>query len=275
MRSEPAFSIEVDGMTTKVDDRPATLDAEPPRSSGRQWWVFVLRALPALAFVATFGYFFVDKNEAALSVLESGRGLLTIAAIVGGYIVIAIVLRRVVRWAWIAPLALTAVVLGLAVWIVRPYYVDEADNTRLVQGPVVDASDTSDPDPNAPAVGEPPPPAAPAPAAPVRVASGPIRGLDGHDGSGDISLIRQPDGTFVVRFENFEIDGTPSPVVYLIEGVDVQRPGGTNLGGQHGTQGAVSDYAVPGSASPGPGWTVLVWCEDFAVPIVNASLSAA
>lgn len=262
-------------MTTELDDHPAGPYPEPEHSSGQRWWAWVLQALPALAFVATFGYFFIDKNDAALSVFESGRGLLAIAAIVGGYLLIATVLRRFVGWVWVAPAVLTVVVLVLAAWIVRPYYVDETDNTRLVQGPVVDASDSSDEEANTPPAGETARPGAPASSTPVRVAAGPIEGLAGHDGSGDVSLIREVDGTFVVRFENFEIEGTPSPVVYLIEGTDVQRPGGTDLGSQHGNAGKASDYAVPEGASPGPGWTVLVWCESFSVPIVNASLSAA
>ncbi|MEX0665813.1 MAG: hypothetical protein WD598_13740 [Acidimicrobiia bacterium] len=262
-------------MTTELGDHPASPYAKPVHSSGRRWWGWVLRALPALAFLATFGYFFIDKNDAALSVVESGRGLLAIAAIVGGYILIATVLRRFVGWAWVAPVVLTVVVLVLAAWIVRPYYVDETDNTRLVQGPVVDASDSPDEEPSGSAAGKAERPGAPASSVPVRVAAGPIQGLDGHDGSGDVSLIREVDGTFVVRFENFEIEGTPSPVVYLIEGTDVQRPGGTDLGSQHGNAGTASDYAVPDGVSPGPGWTVLVWCESFSVPIANASLSAA
>ena len=97
--------------------------------------------LPAAVFLATFGYFFVDKNEAARSVFKSGRGFLTMVAIIGGYVVIAMVLRRFVRWAWVAPVVLTGIVLVLAAWIVRPYYVDETDNTVLVRGPVVDASE--------------------------------------------------------------------------------------------------------------------------------------
>src|SRR5688572_12338922 len=111
----------------------------------RQWWHWVLRALPAVAFLCTFGFFFVDKNEAARQVFRTGRGLLTMLALVGGYLVIAFVLRRYVRWAWVAPVVLTVIILGLAAWIVRPYYVDETDNTRLVKGPVEDVSDAAEP----------------------------------------------------------------------------------------------------------------------------------
>ena len=106
------------------------------------------------------------------------------------------------------------------------------------------------------------------------MASGTIKGLDGHSGSGGVSLIRETDGSFVVRFESFAIEGAPDPVVYVVQGSDVQGKGGTSLGAQRGNQGEASDYAVPGGTSPGAGWTVLVWCEQFAVPIANATLEA-
>ena len=237
-------------------------------ATNRRWWEWLLRALPAIAFLATFGFFFLDKNEQARSVFKAGRGLLTVAVLVGGYVALAFVLRRFVRWAWVAPLVLTAVILSLAAWIVRPYYVDKTDDTKLVEGPVADASDSDEP----PASGAPAPEA---PAQAVRVATGALQGLTGHDASGTVELIRNTDGTHVVRFSGFDIEGTPDPIVYLIEGDDQRSPGGSNLGGLRGNVGDTSDYAVPADVQPGAGWTVLVWCGQFTVEIANASLTAA
>ena len=62
--------------------------------------------------------------------------------------------------------------------------------------------------------------------------------------------------------------------MYVVQGSDVQGKGGTSLGAQRRNQGEASDYAVPAGTSPGAGWTVLVWCEQFAVPIANATLKA-
>lgn len=232
----------------------------------RRWWQWILRAFPAVAFLCTFGFFFVDKNEAARQVFRAGRGLLTVTALVGGYIVLAVVLRRFVRWAWVPPVVLTVVILGLAAWIVRPYYVDDTDNTRLVKGPVEDASEVAERTPESST-------ATTAPAAPVRIAAGALQVLAGHDASGTVELIQNPDGSHVVRFASFDIEGTPDPEVYVIEGADQKSPGGGDLGALRGNVGDVSDYAVPAGTRPAAGWTVLVWCGQFTVEIANATLT--
>lgn len=246
-------------MSRIVDERP-----QVPETPDRHWWDRLVQVLPALAFLTTFGLFFVDKNREARTVLTSGRGLLTMAAIVGGYLAIAIVLRRFVRWAWMAPLVLTAVVMGLATWIVRPYYVDETADRQLVTGPIQESPSVMAPE----GTDSQPSSEAPAPS-PVRISTGAIRGID-HEGSGTVSIIRSPDGSSVVRFENFDIEGTPDPRVYLVQGDDVRAVGGVELGRLRGNRGAVLDYAVP-TTDAGPGWTVLVWCRSFSVPIANAT----
>jgi hypothetical protein len=156
---------------------------------------------------------------------------------------------------------------AIAVLTIRPYYVDTVDNTRLVKGPVQDASQAA---PAAPGTAAP----APEPTAPVRVSTGRLSGI-GHSASGEASIIRQPDGSFVVRFSNFDIEGSPDPIVYVVEGEGKRDPGGVDLGRLRGNVGTDSDYAVPQGTEPGPGWTVLVWCQAFAVPIANATQAAA
>jgi hypothetical protein len=248
-------------MAVQTDERPVS--TPPPTSHGAMRWVGFL---PAAAFLATFGLFFVDKNKEARTVLDSGRGLLTVAVIVAGYVVIAYVLRRFVRFTWIPPLALTAVVLVLAAWIVRPYYVDETANRELVTGPVRDHDDR----PRAPnSTGQTPR----APAGPVRLAAGPLRGID-HDATGTVSLVEATDGSKVVRFETFDIEGVPDPQLYLVPGTDRREPGGRRLGRLPGNRGQVLDIEVPDGTDAGDGWTLLVWCRAFSVPIANATLTA-
>jgi hypothetical protein len=78
-----------------------------------------------------------------------------------------------------------------------------------------------------------------------------------------------------VRFSNFDIEGAPDPVVYVLDGENQESPGGIDLGGLRGNVGTTSDYEVPRGMEPGPGWTVLVWCRAFAVPIANATQAPA
>ena len=250
-------------MTSSTVDTPA---AGPSGAPARRRWKWLLSALPTIAFLATFGFFFVDKNREARTVFTSAPGLLTIAAIGAGYLLLAFLLRRLVRWAWVAPVVLAAVVLSLAAWIVRPYYVDQSADRMLVQGMVGDAPSAGSP-PAAPMAGQ------EQAAGPVRVSSGGLRGI-GHDAAGSASIVKSPDGSFVVRFESFDIEGSPDPRVYLVQDSDARRPGGVELGRLRGNQGQVLDYPVPAGTSPGPGWTVLVWCRAFSVPIANATQAA-
>ena len=235
-------------------------------------WVRLVQLLPATAFLATFGVFFVDKNREARTVLTSGRGLVAVAVIVVGYVLLSVGARRVLRRAWLAPVVLAVAVLGLAAWIVRPYYVDETANRTIVTEVVRDRSEAS------PASGDPATapersvgPAVP-PASPVRISTGTISGID-HDAAGTVSLIRTHDG-LVLRFENFDIEGSPDPQLYLAEGSGVREPGGVHFGRMPGNRGELLDIAVPSGTDAGPGWTVLVWCGRFSVPIANATQSA-
>lgn len=224
--------------------------------------------LPALAFAATFGVFFVDKNREARTVFASGRGVFTLVLVVAAYAVVSLVVRRTARRAWVAPVVMAGVVLGLAAWIVRPYYVDSVANRRLVTAPLPPARES----PRPPLPGS---PTSPMPAGngagPVVVGSGPLDGI-GHGASGAVSLIRTVGGSLVVRLGDFEIEGVPDPRVHLVEGRDVERAGGIDLGSLPGNRGSVLDIAVPTDVAAGPGWTVLVWCRAFSVPVANATL---
>jgi hypothetical protein len=50
--------------------------------------------------------------------------------------------------------------------------------------------------------------------------------------------------------------------------------GGTDLGRLAGNRGTTLDIAVPSGVGAGPGWTVLVSCRAFSVPVANATLAA-
>lgn len=224
-----------------------------------------LDLLPVLAFAATFGVFFVDKSSEAASVLRSWRGLLALGAVVASYLVASLAVRRAARR--IGPVVMAVVVVGLAAWIVRPYYVDSPVNRRLVAGPVPAAT-------GMPAgAGDPAEATAPVAPGPVIVASGPLAGI-GHRARGTVSLVQDVDGALVVRLGDFEVEGVPDPRVHLVEGEDVERAGGLALGRLPGNRGDVLDIPVPAGSAAGPGWTVLIWCRAFSVPVANATLAA-
>lgn len=228
--------------------------------AGRLW----LHLLPAVAFAATFGVFFVDKTSEALTVLRSWRGLLVVGAVVAGYLVVSLGLRRMARR--IAPVVMAGVVVGLAGWIVGPYYVDSTVNRTLVADPVPAGSRTPG------HVGGAGDGTGTVVIGPVVVASGPLAGV-GHRARGIASLVRDLDGSVVVRLSDFDIEGVPDPRVHLVEGEDVERVGGLALGRLPGNRGDVLDIPVPAGSAVGPGWTVLIWCRAFSVPVANATLA--
>jgi Electron transfer DM13 len=257
-------------MATDVRARPE--EPQPPQRRS-SWPSRLLVALPGVVAALVFGFFLITKSSEASTAFKSTRAILYIGGIVVGWVLLSWLLKRFFRPVWVRSAVMTVLTLLLAFFFVRPYYVDEVDNTRLVSGRVQDASDlpatTAAPAPDQPAA-----PAATAPAAPVRVSAGQLEGI-GHDASGEASIIRLPDGSHVVRFSAFDIEGSPDPIVYLVRGEDQEgTDGGVNLGGLRGNVGDASDYAVPAGTEPGAGWTVLVWCGAFDTPIANATQGA-
>ena len=67
------------------------------------------------------------------------------------------------------------------------------------------------------------------PVGPVLLGAGEIVGLAGHEGTGDAGLFLNPDGTYILRFENFDIENGPDLDVYLVPGADqVSLPRGAS-----------------------------------------------
>ncbi len=223
----------------------------------------------------------------------------------GGTVLAAVALAAML-WLRVPPLVrLIVLVVPFAVvnwWLISPYFVDEVvaedfsgsiseqlatagdvtEPTTAVQG---DDEPTTDPTPSAtgdpattgddepvePTAEEPPPPPA---AGPVLLGAGRFVGLAGHSGTGDAGLFQSPEGSLVLRFENFDIQNGPDLEVYLVPGADQTSlaEGSIHLGALKGNVGD-QNYELPEGTELAPGsYTALVWCEAFSVEFVGATI---
>ena len=218
----------------------------------------------------------------------------------GGTAVAAIAFVAMLWFRVPAVVRLIALIVPFAIvnwWLISPYFiddtVDEAFSTSISQQlgaadqtpaapatpPVEGESETDSPPPNQP---EPVPeePAAteeepPAPSGPVLVGAGQFVGLAGHSGTGDAGLFENPDGSLLLRFENFDIQNGPDLEVYLVPGPDQTSlaAGSIHLGALKGNIGD-QNYELPPGTELAPGeYTALVWCEAFSVEFVGATIA--
>ena len=145
-------------------------------------------------------------------------------------------------------------------------------------GPSAATAETVTPRPGAattPGTAAPAPPVttAPAPAQPARLAVGSFRGVD-HRASGTVALYQRADGRYVVGLEDFDIQPGPDYDVYLVPGADKEDRGdGTRLDDLRGNRGTQYYDVPPGINLASGTWTVLVWCQTFAVPVATATPS--
>ncbi len=136
-----------------------------------------------------------------------------------------------------------------------------------------DVPATTAPLPAAPEAAQEPPPPAPSDG-PVLLGAGQFVGLAGHSGTGDAGIFRNPDGSLVLRFENFDIENGPDLEVYLVPGADQTSlpEGSIALGALEGNIGD-QNYELPAGTELAPGaYTALVWCEAFSVEFVGATI---
>lgn len=180
----------------------------------------------------------------------------TILFTVGGTAVAAVA-YVVMLWFRVPPVARVIVLVIPFVivnwWLISPYFVDD----------VVDDDFSA-------SISE----EAPSPDGPVLLGSGQFVGLAGHAGTGDAGIFQNPDGSLVLRFENFDIDNGPDLEVYLVPGAGQASPapGSIHLGPLEGNIGD-QNYDLPPGTELAPGsYTALVWCEAFSVEFVGASI---
>jgi hypothetical protein len=254
-------------MATDVRTQPVEPEPQPPHDGGSRLWDL----LPIAILAVGFGFWTIDKWSAAKNSITSLRAVLVVLGIIAGWLLLSrLILPRLLKWAWARSLVMSAIAIGLLLYIVVPYYDKEEKSERFVtEAPPAEEGGGTDGRGAGGGSGE---PAAPAPEAPVLIRSGSIGGLDGHDGSGTIEVYQDVGDTFVVQFAGVDIEGTPGPVVYLVPQAGAESPGGANLGGLQAEVGDFFYDNITDDLSQGE-WTVLVWCEPFGVAVAGATVT--
>lgn len=242
-------------------------DARTWKPSGRAGWIAAL--LPLLLLVGIMGFFFATRFTEATSALKSVRAVVVVGGLTVAALLLAFLLYRFVPWIWVRAGVLCAAVLVFAFYFVLPGYQDKTVVERAsdVLGAAVVRPVAESP---APPAGEAPPPIEPVATGPVQVTMGVLEGID-HRASGAANLIRREDGRFVIELRDIDIQNGPDYDVFLVEGTDRQGIDDgvriDDLKGNLGTQ----YYDVDENVDPGAGWTVLIWCQTFGVPVANAT----
>jgi hypothetical protein len=240
-------------------------------------------------------FFLIDETDAATSAFKSGRALAIMAVAVVGWLVARVVLGRFVTWPGVrAGVFGVAAAIALAVVVIPAYDDDTVVESfpavaTVTENPPGDQDESSPPS-TSPAsttttsiqpTREPVPQEAPRPTTPTttttevpkatRFRVGSFEGID-HRAEGTVAFYRQPDGRYVVGLEDFDIQPGPDYDVYLVPGSDREdRDGGRRLDDLRGNRGT-QFYDVPSGVALEDGeWTLLIWCQTFAVPVANAT----
>jgi hypothetical protein len=232
--------------------------------SRRRW---LLLAIPQALLLGGMLVMLIVHPNAFTSAVKSTRALVVNAILLAGWLLLSfVILPRIVRSAaWRATL-LSAIAVAAIVVLVVPTL---RDKKVVEEFPAAVAEPTSPPT-TVPGATPTTAPVTIAPAAPVKVSTGELRGID-HDASGTASIYRQPDGSAVVALEGIDIEPGPDYRVLVVRGDDQRSPGdGLELDALRGNQGT-QYYEVPSGTDPGPGWTVLIWCRAFGVPVANST----
>lgn len=247
------------------------------------------RRLAPLAALAAVGLLvLIVAPEIYTGTFSDMETFLRAAALVVGLAVWVALARRFVRPETVG-LVVAAIPVAVALWLVLWPYIRPATEVDEAFPPVTAAPTTTAPTTTAPtttaptttAAGEPASPSTSTttttttvPPEPVELARASFQGLTGHRGSGDAALYQLADGSILLRFENVDIGSGPDLEVYVVPGDDQRGLGGGThvaaLTAERGNQ----NYTPPDTVDLTSGtWTVLVWCETFAVEVANATLA--
>lgn len=106
------------------------------------------------------------------------------------------------------------------------------------------------------------------------ISMGELMGADSfHTGSGQVLLVRAPDGSVILRFQDYAVRNGPDLFIYLTPDPDgdVFADGAIELSEIRATQGNVN-YEVPADVDPSTFRAAVIWCKAFAVLFAHAEL---
>ncbi len=106
------------------------------------------------------------------------------------------------------------------------------------------------------------------------IAMGELMGADMfHTGSGQVLLVRAPDGSVILRFQDYAVRNGPDLFIYLTPDPDgdVFADGAIELSEIRATRGNVN-YEVPADVDPSTFRAAVIWCKAFAVLFAHAEL---
>ena len=104
------------------------------------------------------------------------------------------------------------------------------------------------------------------------IAQGELMGVDDfHTGSGQVLLVRAPDGSLILRFQDYEVRNGPGLFIYLTPdpGGDVHADGAIELEKIKATRGFVN-YDVPADVDPTTFKAAVIYCKPFGVVFATA-----
>jgi hypothetical protein len=210
------------------------------------------------------------KPEIVTGTFSSAESMLRVGALLAGWVLFSWLMRRVIPNPLVRTVVVAVPAIALLWWNVAPYFKDDVKITDSFPEASTTAGTVASPsviDRAPPAVDAPPTPAPPP--QPVQLTTGRFRGLDGHRGSGEAAIFRQPDGSAVVAFRDLSVSSVPDPVLYLVPGAD-----------KEGLDGAIrlarfdadkDRYDIPAGTDLDRPMTVLIWCQRFSVPVAGAT----
>lgn len=270
-----------------IDTGPEHATEETTDGSDRTTRVVVTVVVAAVGLLILW----VAAPEAISATFSSPGTFLRVVGVVVAFMAFSFIVRRLIANPWLARAVVAVPAVALTWWALSPYFGDDVvdeDFPVVASTPAEDSEDPEDgeaatpPSTAAPSESDTdeapetdPPDTTPTPTEPVALASGSFQGLTGHRGAGTATIYELPDGSRVLRLEDFDVSNGPDLEVHLVPGADVRGPGGgvqlADLKGNVGNQ----NYDVPSDLDLTGDWTILIWCESFTVEVANATATFA